>query len=209
MPRDLTLKPVALATIACSQLILVPSAKLVTMAGFCPHRSAKFLLSRWISIGILQAFDVADDARDQTEPLDPTIKIHLDARLVAVACRKDDAVLLCVDLQNWTDRCIDFGVHQDDVFAVLERLQNDVGAKLDRAGRIHQHVDEFGARHQERIFGGHRFVRANCVVEPLLRFGDDDILVAAVMKDVDRSLDVAVGDRDDPHSGNAVRNLVG
>ncbi len=41
MPRDRTRKPVALATIDCSQLILVPSAKLVTIAGFCPHRSAQ------------------------------------------------------------------------------------------------------------------------------------------------------------------------
>ena len=41
MPRDCTLKPVALATIACSKLIFEPSAKLVTIAGFCPHLSAK------------------------------------------------------------------------------------------------------------------------------------------------------------------------
>ena len=33
--------PVALATIACSKLILVPSAKLVTMYGFWPHLAAK------------------------------------------------------------------------------------------------------------------------------------------------------------------------
>ena len=41
MPRDWTLKPVALATIACSKLIFEPSAKLVTMAGFWFHFSAK------------------------------------------------------------------------------------------------------------------------------------------------------------------------
>ena len=40
MPRERTLKPVALATIVCSKLILEPSAKLVTIAGFCCHRSA-------------------------------------------------------------------------------------------------------------------------------------------------------------------------
>jgi sugar phosphate permease len=41
MPRERTLKPVALATIACSKLIFEPSAKLVTIAGFCFHFSAK------------------------------------------------------------------------------------------------------------------------------------------------------------------------
>ena len=41
MPRDRTSKPVALATIACSKLIFEPSAKLVTIAGFWPHFSAK------------------------------------------------------------------------------------------------------------------------------------------------------------------------
>ena len=34
------LKPVAFATIACSKLIFEPSAKDVTIAGFCPHCSA-------------------------------------------------------------------------------------------------------------------------------------------------------------------------
>ena len=35
------MNPVALATIACSKLIFEPSAKLVTIAGFWPHFSAK------------------------------------------------------------------------------------------------------------------------------------------------------------------------
>ena len=41
MPRLGVRSPKALATIACSKLMLVPSAKLVTMAGFCPHCFAK------------------------------------------------------------------------------------------------------------------------------------------------------------------------
>ena len=41
MPRLATVMPVALATTACSKETLVPSAKLVTMAGFWPHCSAK------------------------------------------------------------------------------------------------------------------------------------------------------------------------
>jgi hypothetical protein len=41
MPRERTLKPVALATMLCSKLILEPLAKPVTIAAFCPQRSAK------------------------------------------------------------------------------------------------------------------------------------------------------------------------
>ena len=40
MPRERTLKPVALATMVCSKLIFEPSANEVTIAAFCPHRSA-------------------------------------------------------------------------------------------------------------------------------------------------------------------------
>jgi hypothetical protein len=41
MPRSRTPNPVAFATIACSKLILEPSAKLVTIDGFWPHCSAQ------------------------------------------------------------------------------------------------------------------------------------------------------------------------
>ena len=41
-----------------------------------------------------------------------------------------------VDLQDRSDRGVDLGVQQHDVLAVLERLEDDAGAELDRAGRI-------------------------------------------------------------------------
>ena len=61
---------------------------------------------------------------------------------------------------------------------------------------------------QERILRGHRLVRADRIVELVLRVGDDDILVAGILVDVDRALDLAVGDRSDPHAGNAVLDLI-
>ena len=45
MPRRATRMPVALATIACSNEILLPSAKAVTMVGCWPQRRAK---SAWV-----------------------------------------------------------------------------------------------------------------------------------------------------------------
>src|SRR5215212_667409 len=41
IPRFKTVKPVAFATIVCSKLILEPSANDVTIAAFCPQRSAQ------------------------------------------------------------------------------------------------------------------------------------------------------------------------
>ena len=76
-------------------------------------------------------------------------------------------------------------------------------------GHLDDHVDEPRTRQQKRILRGHRLVRADRVVELALRVGDDDILVAGIVEDVDRALDLAVGDRNDPHSGNAVADLIG
>ena len=50
-----------------------------------------------------------------------------------------------VDLQDRADRGVDLGVHQHDVLAVLERLEDDVRAELDRAGDVDEHVDLLGA----------------------------------------------------------------
>ena len=104
------------------------------------------LLGRRIAIRILQTLDVADDAGDQAKPFDPAVEIHLDAGLVAVAGRKNDAVFLCIYLQDRTDRRVDFGIHQHDVLAVLESLENDMRAELDRTGHVDDHVDELRAR---------------------------------------------------------------
>ena len=93
------------------------------------------------------------------KPFDPAEEIHLDAGLVAVAGGKNDSILLGVDLKDRSDRRIDLGVHQHDVLAVLERLEHDVGAELDRAGHIDQHIDMLRARQQQRILGRDRLVR--------------------------------------------------
>ena len=143
------------------------------------------------------------------EPLDPAIQIHLDARLIAVAGGKNDSILLGIDLKDRPDRRIDFGVHQHDVFAVLKRLKHDMRTELDRSGHLADHVDKPRARQEERIFRGHWLVRADRVVELLLRVGNDDILVPGIFIDVDRPLDLAVGDRSDPHARNAVLDLIG
>ena len=56
--------------------------------------------------------------------------------------------LLRVHLQDRADRRVDLGVHQHDVLAVLERLERDPGAELDRAGHVDEDVDLLGAAEQ-------------------------------------------------------------
>ena len=124
MPRCRTVNPVAFATIACSNEIFEPSANDVTIDGVCPHCSAKPCCVVGLAVWILQPLDVSEHARLEPEALHPAVEVHLHARLVAVAGRQDDAVLLARNLQDRPDRCVDLGVHQHDVLAVRERLQD-------------------------------------------------------------------------------------
>ena len=142
MPRERTLKPVALATIVCSQADLGTVGETRHHRGILLPPLRKSLLSGRVAIRVLKPLDVADDARDQTEPLDPAVEIHLDARLIAVAGGKNDAVLLGIDLQDRPDGRVDFGIHQHDVLAVLEGLEHDMRTELDRSGHVTDHVDE-------------------------------------------------------------------
>ena len=59
MPRRATVMPVALATIACSKEIFVPSAKLVTMCGSWPHLAREPGLGGRGAVRVLEALDVA------------------------------------------------------------------------------------------------------------------------------------------------------
>ena len=169
----------------------------------------KALLRGGIAIGILQPFDVAHDARDEPEALDPAIQIHLHAGLVAFARRQDDAVLFGVDLQNRADRRVDLGVHQHDVLAVLESLEDDARPEFDRAGHVHQHVDLLGARQQEGVFGDDRLAGADGILHLALRGGRDGVLAAGVGEHVEARCAAPVVDRHHAHPGDAVHDLIG
>src|SRR6266851_147458 len=206
IPRDLTLNPVALATIDCSKLILDPSAKDVTIAAFCPHRPA--LLGGRVAIGVLQALDVSDNARDETQTLHPSDQVHLQARFIAFASGKDDFVLARIHLENRADRGIDLGIHQYDRFAVFESLENYVGTELDRARDIDDHIDLARAAHHEGVLGHGGLALANGLVELGLRPRHDDIVEPGVAIDVLSSLGAPIVDSSHAHARNAVSDLV-
>jgi hypothetical protein len=53
-------------------------------------------------------------------------------------------VLFRVALQDGANGSVEFGVHQDDVFTMLERLKHHMRSKLYRAGHVDQRVNVFG-----------------------------------------------------------------
>ena len=55
-------------------------------------------------------------------------------------------MFISVGLKNRADGRIDFCVHQHDVLAVFECLEQDVRAELDRAGRVHYYIHMLRAR---------------------------------------------------------------
>ena len=141
-------------------------------------------------------------------PFDPAVEIHLDAGLVTIAGRKNNAVFLCVYLQDRPDRCVDLGIHQHDILAMLEGLQNRMRAELDGTSDVDHDVDQFRARQQERVFGRYRFIGADRIVELPLIFSNGNVLIAGILKDVDRSADLPVVYSDHAHSRRAMHNLV-
>src|SRR5712691_4320558 len=78
------------------------------------------LLGRRVTVGVLEPLDVPDNTRDESESFDPPVQVHLDTRLIALARRHNDPVLLRVALQDGPNGAVEFGVHQDDVFTMLE-----------------------------------------------------------------------------------------
>src|SRR5256885_2150517 len=171
---------------------------------FCPS-----LLGSRVAIGVLQALDVSHDARDETQTLYPAVKVHLQARFVALASRQDDLVLARIHLENRTDRGVDLGIHQHDGLAVLEGLENYVSAELDRARDVDDDVDLAGAAHHEGVFGHGRLALANRLIELSLRACHDDGLEPRVAKHVLGTLRTPIGDGSHAHARNTVSDLIG
>ena len=209
MPRERTLKPVALATMLCSKLILELSGKLVTIAAFLSPTLGKAVLRGRVTIRVLKALHIPHQARREAKAFDPAIKVHLHARLVALTAGEDHAVLVGIGLEDGADGGIELGVHQHDVLPVLEGLEHDVGTVFDRAGDIDEHVDMRRACEEHRILGRHRPRARGSIVEFEPRHRDDTVLAARKFEDRNGSLGTPVRYCDDTHTKRAVDDLVG
>jgi hypothetical protein len=91
---------------------------------------------------------------------------------------------------------------------VLERVERDMGAELDRPRNLHDDVDMFGAREQHGVVGRGGLAGPDRFIERGLRMREDDVLKPGVLEHLHRPLRMAVGDGDDPHSRRRVRDLV-
>ena len=107
--------PVALATIACSKETFVPSAKLVTMYGSCPHCGEPFLGRRGAE-AILQTLDVAEDQRVETDAGDESMQVEFDPGLVAVDPGEHQPAE-SARLEQRAHRAVELGIHRHDVLA--------------------------------------------------------------------------------------------
>ena len=156
MPRFATVIPVALATMACSKEILVPSAKLVTMYGVLTPALGEAALGCRGAVGVLQALDVPADQWPQTDAPDEAREVQLDPRLVAVAAGEDHPVSLCSPAQDRADRAVHLGVEQHDVLAVVDGGSDHVAAVLDRTRGFHDDVDLVGLDDRPVVLGDRR-----------------------------------------------------
>ena len=169
----------------------------------------KTFLRRRIAVRVLQPLDVAYNSRGQPKSLDPAIEVHLQARLVSVTRRQDHSAFGGIDLENRADGGVEFSVHQHHVFLMLESLDHDVRAELDRTGYIDQHVDLLRTRKQESVFRDDRLAGPYGILQLDLRVGDDNVLETRIFEDMKRLFEFAAVNGDHAHAGNAVHNLIG
>src|SRR5258708_14293047 len=172
-----------------------------------PPSLSPALLGGRVAIGVLQALDVSDNARDETQTLHPSDQVHLQARFIAFASGKDDFVLARIHLENRADRGIDLGIHQYDRFAVFESLENYVSTELDRARDIDDHIDLARAAHHEGVLGHGGLALANGLVELGLRPRHDDIVEPGVAIDVLNALRAPILNSPHPPSPNPPSDL--
>jgi len=113
-----------------------------------------------------------------------------------------------VDLEDRADRRVELGVHEHDRLAVLERVERDARAELDRAGQLDEDVDVLGAREQERVVGCDGRPLAQRVLERAGRRDGLRVGEPRVAEDVGGAVGAAPVDRRDAHPRDAVRDLV-
>ena len=103
-------------------------------------------------------------SRDLTASVLPSPQAVL-ARLVAIARRQDDAVALCVDLEDRPDRRVDLGIHQHDVLPVFERLEDHGRRIFDVPRDLANDIHLLAAAEEEWVVGIHGPAGSDRVLE--------------------------------------------
>jgi hypothetical protein len=157
----------------------------------------------------METFDVAAEDWCHTDAAHKSIQIHRDAGLVAIDIRDDDAGLVGIHFEDRAKGAIEFRVHENEVFAVLDRGEGDVRGVLDRASDLDHGINTRGLAQQQRILG-------NGVMPP----GQGVFKVCQVVSATDRldagfpiracgAVEMAVGNGHQPHSADGRKHLQG
>ena len=117
-------------------------------------------------------------------------------------------MLVGVGLEDRADRRVELRVHQHDRFAVLERLERNLRAELDRAGHVDQDVDLLRLAEEECVVCDNRPPGADGVLELSRRRRYDHVVASRIVVDLLCALEVAAVHRRHLHSRHAVNDLV-
>ena len=77
----------------------------------------------------------------QPMPVDEPVEVHDHAGLVAVDVAVEHAGRIGLGLQQRPDGAVELRVHEQHVLAVIDRVEHDPRAVLDRAGDLENDVD--------------------------------------------------------------------
>ena len=122
-------------------------------------------LRGWCAVFVLQALDVAQHPGDEAEAFDESGQVDLHPGLISVTGGHDDAFGVGVGLEDRTDSCVQFGIHEDHVLVLLDGVQGDVSAEFHRSGEVHQRIKLTAPGQQERVVGDHRATGRHCGIE--------------------------------------------
>ena len=108
-----------------------------------PPLGETFLGGR-VAVRVLQALDVSADQWRHADAADKPDQIHLHTGLITVTAGEHDARGVGTPAELGTDGGVDLGVHQHEVLAVLEAVEREVTAELDRTGHVDDDIDPVG-----------------------------------------------------------------
>ena len=97
------------------------------------------------SVVVDHALDVAGRDWTKSEGSQVAKQRHRHTGFVAIGVREHDASLVGLHLEDRSEQRVQFRVHQNDVLAVVDRIQRHAGTGLDRAGYFEDHVDRAAA----------------------------------------------------------------
>ena len=113
-----------------------------------------------------------------------------------------------IDLQDRSDGCVNLGIQQNHVLAVLERFESHARAELDRTSHIHQHIHFRGPGQQKASSVTTVLPSRMARSTSSCRMRSDHVFHAAVFAQIERPLRLAVENRHHAHTSHGVDDVI-